>query len=144
VQVEAAVLPPWVKPIMRRPLASRGPTDREWCMGPVLPPHVYGHLVDTQSRCQHYPSDRDIVAIQFKCCRRYYACFHCHASGESHAAKRWSPDEFSEPAVLCGTCGQTLTIAEYFACDFRCPSCAACFNPRCADHYALYFAIDER
>jgi uncharacterized CHY-type Zn-finger protein len=32
-----------------------------------------------------------------------------------------------------------MSIAAYLACDDRCPTCAARFNPGCKPHRHLYF-----
>jgi uncharacterized CHY-type Zn-finger protein len=36
-------------------------------------------------------------------------------------------------------CRLTMTIDEYLACGNICPGCSAPFNPKCANHYPLYF-----
>ena len=33
---------------------------------------IYGLTVDNQTRCQHYHSVLDIIAIKFKCCDKFY------------------------------------------------------------------------
>lgn len=100
---------------------------------------VHGRLVDEQTRCIHYRSPLDIVAIKFKCCDRYYACYFCHQDLESHPPARWTREEFDRPAILCGACRAELRIEQYLSCGFACPSCGAPFNPGCANHYHLYF-----
>lgn len=30
-------------------------------------PKVYGSLIDTETRCRHYFTEEDIIAIKFKC-----------------------------------------------------------------------------
>ena len=40
---------------------------------------IKGKPVDKQTRCEHYQSELDIIAIKFKCCNDYYPCFSCHA-----------------------------------------------------------------
>ncbi|MBI4512762.1 MAG: hypothetical protein HY702_01510 [Gemmatimonadetes bacterium] len=105
----------------------------------TVAPRVHGRLVDAHTRCVHYDGPRDIVAIKFRCCGRYYACYSCHEELESHPAARWARGEFGERAVLCGACGAELTINAYLACGYRCPSCGAGFNPGCARHHPLYF-----
>lgn len=101
---------------------------------------VYGLLVDTSTRCTHYHSDLDIVAIKFKCCDRYYSCFACHEELEEHGASTWAESEFGELAILCGACNSELSIRDYLACAFACPCCQSPFNPRCAEHYDRYFS----
>ena len=100
---------------------------------------VYGLDLDFQTRCRHYHSALDIIAIKFKCCGRWFPCFECHAEVAEHDAEIWKSEEFHEKAILCGGCGHQLRIDEYMNCDSVCPSCHAKFNPGCADHYHLYF-----
>ena len=55
---------------------------------------VYGSLVDNETRCIHYHTFLDIIAIKFKCCEKYYPCYQCHNEHESHNIQRWSAEEF--------------------------------------------------
>ena len=100
---------------------------------------IIGTNVDAQTRCAHYKSEPDIIAIKFKCCGDWFPCFECHAESADHLSKVWKLDEFETKAILCGNCGYQLTISEYFKCDSICPQCRAGFNPKCANHYHLYF-----
>ncbi|MFT3744061.1 MAG: CHY zinc finger protein [Pyrinomonadaceae bacterium] len=100
---------------------------------------IYGIDIDAETRCAHWHSKLDIIAIKFKCCGLWYPCFECHAAVADHAALTWSVDERSEKAILCGKCGYQLSISEYFAFDSTCPQCGSGFNPGCAKHYHLYF-----
>lgn len=102
---------------------------------------IRGLLVDEHTRCVHYHTLLDIVAIQFKCCRQYYACHLCHAESQSHDVVRWDMADLQQPAVLCGACKNTLAIADYLSGEFACLSCGAAFNPGCAAHYDLYFDL---
>ncbi len=102
---------------------------------------VHGVSVNERTQCAHYRSDRDIVAIRFKCCDSFYACIHCHAAIAGHEPVVWGKDERDAPAILCGHCHNTLSITEYLACGNICPLCGAAFNPGCANHYHLYFEI---
>jgi uncharacterized CHY-type Zn-finger protein len=102
-------------------------------------PAVHGVDVDPASRCAHYRSPRDIVAIRMKCCNSYYACKDCHDALGGHPLERWPHAEWDEPAVLCGACGTELTVREYLANTEACPSCNAAFNPGCRAHHHLYF-----
>lgn len=106
---------------------------------PIVRPSVYGVDVDQQTRCQHYHSELDIIALKFGCCERYYSCYQCHLETADHPPKPWPQSRFDEAAVLCGSCGHELTVHEYKECDSRCPACNASFNPGCAAHHALYF-----
>ena len=100
---------------------------------------VYGQIIDHQTRCKHYHSSLDIIAIKFKCCDHYYPCFECHQEIAGHEPERWGADERNTKAVLCGACGHDLTIAEYFSSGNECPQCHSLFNPNCEKHYHLYF-----
>jgi uncharacterized CHY-type Zn-finger protein len=109
---------------------------------------VHGHEVrgvgvDGETRCAHYGTDRDVVALKFGCCETYYPCFRCHAETTDHDAEPWPIERRDEPAVLCGVCGAELAAQEYMGVD-SCPDCGARFNPACADHYHLYFEGAER
>jgi|SRR5680860_690724 len=102
--------------------------------------HVFGSTTDDATRCVHYGTALDIVAIKFRCCGRYYPCFQCHAAGETHAADRWPQEEWSENAILCGECHTELSILTYRQ-STACPACGAAFNERCALHAHLYFEL---
>jgi uncharacterized CHY-type Zn-finger protein len=118
---------------------------------PEKRPIVRGIDVDEQSRCKHYHSALDIVAIKMKCCGAFYACKDCHNELAGHAIEPWPPEEWEEKAILCGACGQQVTINEYLksgddcgnarvnAQGNRCPMCAADFNPGCRNHHHFYF-----
>jgi uncharacterized CHY-type Zn-finger protein len=105
-----------------------------------LRPTVHGLQLDPQTRCAHWASPLDIIAIRMKCCGAYYACRDCHDALAAHPAQVWPLEDFGEPAVLCGACDHQLTVAEYLACESRCPRCGAGFNPGCHKHRRLYFA----
>ena len=100
---------------------------------------VRGQLVDDNTRCSHYHSTLDIIAIKFKCCHEYYACYYCHEALASHAPVVWQKTEFNEKAILCGTCYNEMTISEYKNANYQCPDCGALFNPKCVNHNHLYF-----
>jgi len=107
---------------------------------PLMRPEVRGVDVDAQARCAHYRTAADIVAIKMKCCGIYYACKDCHEALAGHAIEVWPQAEWGERAVLCGTCGYEMSIAQYMACNSSCPDCGAGFNPGCRKHYGFYFA----
>jgi uncharacterized CHY-type Zn-finger protein len=107
-------------------------------------PTVHGVEVDPQTRCTHYRSERDIIAIRMACCGEYYACKDCHEALTAHAIQVWPRSEWAEPAVLCGNCGHELTIHEYMDSGYFCPHCHAAFNPGCRNHYHYYFASDNK
>jgi uncharacterized CHY-type Zn-finger protein len=101
---------------------------------------VYGATVDDETRCVHYRTSVDIVAIKFRCCCRYYPCHLCHAQGEAHEAEQWAVSERETRAVLCGVCTTELTISDYLQAA-SCPHCGSLFNERCSLHAHLCFAM---
>lgn len=105
-------------------------------------PQVLGKLLDDQTRCVHYHSLLDVIAIRFKCCGSYFPCFECHEETADHPARPWLRSEWNTPAILCGVCRHELTIEEYMSANHQCPNCKAAFNPGCARHYHLYFSVD--
>ncbi len=102
---------------------------------------VYGLQVDSHSGCAHYRSPLDIVAIKFRCCQKYYACYDCHKAVAGHPARVWKQNEFDTKAILCGACGTELTIRQYLQSNAACLVCHSGFNPGCRYHYPLYFEI---
>jgi uncharacterized CHY-type Zn-finger protein len=101
-------------------------------------PRVLGPVVDDETRCIHYRTALDVIAIEFACCGEFYPCHLCHAETADHPAEQWPLDKRDEPAVLCGVCGHLLTIADYLETD-SCPACLAVFNPGCKLHTEFYF-----
>ena len=102
-------------------------------------PRVLGLHVDPQTRCSHYRSDLDVIAIKLRCCGEYYACKECHDALANHALEPWPRGEFDSNAVLCGVCGSELSIDAYLVSGDSCPACAARFNPGCRRHHHFYF-----
>jgi len=102
---------------------------------------VHGVEVDRETRCAHWHSPLDIIAIRFKCCGRWYPCFDCHAATAGHDHQVWPASEFTEPAILCGACGRQLNVDEYLTCSSACPACGSPFNRGCSKHRHLYFEI---
>ena len=100
---------------------------------------VYGKVIDDNTRCEHYHSPADIIAIKFKCCQKYYPCYKCHEETAGHVAQPWNKNEWNMKAILCGACKTELTIEEYMQSGNHCPDCKAAFNPDCSKHYHLYF-----
>ncbi len=105
--------------------------------------NVFGKSVDNQTRCVHWHSQLDIIAIKFKCCDKYYPCFSCHEEEADHEHQVWLKSEFDEKAILCGVCGNELSIKDYMASDNTCLHCNSGFNPGCSNHYHLYFETDD-
>lgn len=60
----------------------------EYCKGTTrgdtLAPRILGSPVDEQTRCIHYRTPLDVVAIRFRCCRESYPCHLCHAESTGH------------------------------------------------------------
>lgn len=102
---------------------------------------IKGETVDDQTRCIHYHSPLDIIAIKFNCCNSYYPCYYCHIESTDHISGIWKIDEFGTKAVLCGICKQELTIREYLDSNNQCTNCNSSFNPKCSNHYHLYFEL---
>ena len=100
---------------------------------------IRGLDLDPQTRCAHYHSPLDIIAIKMKCCGLYYACRDCHIALADHPIAVWPRAEFDRHAILCGACKRELTINQYLQSASRCPACTAPFNPACANHHHFYF-----
>lgn len=120
---------------------TQGKSDHDHCPceSIEIEATVHGVGLDAQTRCAHWHSPLDVVAIRMRCCGRYYACRECHDGLESHAAEVWPRDEWDQRAILCGVCRGELTITEYVEGPSRCPACGAGFNPGCKDHHGRYF-----
>ena len=103
--------------------------------------HVFGKEVDKETRCLHYHSEVDRVAIKFYCCDTYYPCYSCHEEEGCSNHQVWPKNQFHQKGVLCGACGYELTINEYLTCNSSCPSCKSAFNTGCILHQHLYFEI---
>jgi len=104
-----------------------------------LSPVIKGKCIDEETRCVHYHSPTDVIAIKFKCCNEYYPCYYCHKEETDHEPTVWSKAEFDTKAILCGVCRNEMSIYEYLNSNNHCPFCDAAFNPKCSDHYHLYF-----
>ncbi|UUL75683.1 CHY zinc finger protein [Pseudarthrobacter sp. Fe7] len=99
---------------------------------------IFGRTVDDQTRCVHYHTEEDVIAIKFRCCLRYYPCHLCHEEESDHKLQTWPGSRWAEPAVLCGVCECEMSILAYLATTL-CPSCGVRFNERCAAHTHFYF-----
>ena len=99
---------------------------------------VFGLTIDDETRCVHYGTAKDVIAIKFACCQRYYPCHLCHEQTATHPAQQWPLEQRDEKALLCGVCKTELTIEAYLRVD-ACPTCAAEFNEGCRLHSHLYF-----
>jgi uncharacterized CHY-type Zn-finger protein len=111
--------------------------DNQSCMSPR--PEIHGINLDAQTRCVHYRTDLDVIAIKMKCCGVYYACKDCHEALAGHPIEVWPQAEWTHLAVLCGVCGVEMSIAQYLSSGYACPHCGAAFNPGCSKHFADYF-----
>lgn len=125
---------------------GRGAADGGTDAGRADRRRVGGHLVrgvavDAETRCGHYDTDRDVIAIRFACCGEFHPCHACHDARADHDAATWPRSRFDEQAVLCGACGRTLSVAAYLDCEHACPSCGHAFNPGCAAHADRYFDV---
>lgn len=120
-------------------MVERRPTTRPPATDDRFPVPLCGVDVDRETRCAHWDDEVDVVALQFVCCGIYYPCSDCHAETTDHEPRRWPTDRFDESAVLCGVCGETMTVSTYFDCADTCPSCGASFNHGCREHRHLYF-----
>jgi uncharacterized CHY-type Zn-finger protein len=105
-------------------------------------PDVRGVNLDPQTRCEHYHGPTDIIAIKMKCCDVYYACKDCHAALADHPVAVWPQSDWTEAAVLCGSCGTEMSIERYMESGYECIECHAQFNPKCATHYRYYFQME--
>ena len=109
---------------------------------PGAHPVVLGVDLDAETRCAHWHSPLDIVAIRMRCCGQWYACKDCHEALADHPIQVWPRSAWDEPAVLCGACGEQLSVRAYLGCADGCPDCGAAFNPGCRLHRRFYFAED--
>lgn len=98
-----------------------------------------GKPIDDQTRCVHYHSPLDIIAIKFKCCGEYYPCYCCHEEGTDHPVEVWKKNEHNTKAIFCGVCNKEITIEQYLNSNNLCPFCNSKFNPKCTNHHHMYF-----
>ena len=100
---------------------------------------VVGLDVDGETRCAHYATERDVLAIAFHCCGTFYPCFECHEAATEHDPEVWPRSERDARALLCGVCGSRFSVETYLESPLACPDCGAAFNPGCRDHHDRYF-----
>lgn len=105
---------------------------------------VRGLDIDPNTRCRHYHSAVDVIAIKMRCCETYFACMDCHIALAGHPAQVWPRAEWDRKAVLCGVCRSEMSVREYMDSGNRCPGCSAEFNPGCRNHYHFYFEETSR
>ena len=139
-------------------------TTREPALDDRFAVLLRGVAVDPETRCAHWDSERDVVALRFGCCAVFSPCHACHAETADHDPEPWPRTRFGEPAVLCGVCGTTLSARAYLGGDSEglrasdsegqsssgsrakpdndaCPACGAAFNPGCRRHRDRYFEL---
>lgn len=102
---------------------------------------VKGNVIDNETRCTHYHTERDRIAIKFYCCNTYFPCHLCHEEDGCGSLQVWPRNKFHQKAILCGACGTQLTIDDYLRGENECPNCKAAFNPNCQLHESLYFEV---
>jgi uncharacterized CHY-type Zn-finger protein len=102
---------------------------------------VFGNVMDDHTRCSHYHSELDIIALKLKCCAKYYACIFCHNENEDHKSTVWLKTEYNTKAILCGNCNTEMTIETYLNSNNNCIHCNSSFNPKCNNHYHYYFEL---
>lgn len=107
---------------------------------------IYGEYIkgaiDSETRCQHYQLNVDRIAIKFYCCQMYFPCHLCHEQHGCGGLSVWPIEKFSQPAILCGACGEQIKIETYLHDGTRCPSCKSDFNPGCSIHRDMYFRVE--
>ncbi|WP_051171984.1 CHY zinc finger protein [Microbacterium indicum] len=108
--------------------------------GSAAAPVVRGRVVDDETRCAHYRSPLDVVAIRFACCGDWYPCHLCHEEVAGHPIRPWPEGSGGELAVLCGVCRAEIAISAYRGAS-ACRACGARFNPGCALHDGIYFGF---
>ena len=105
--------------------------------------HGVGLERHTASRCAHWQSELDVLALLAPCCSKFYACASCHDACEEHALVPWADDTPLETkALLCGVCQSRIAIIDYMdpSRPSVCPACSAGFNPGCKTHWNIYFS----
>ncbi|WP_181349298.1 CHY zinc finger protein [Thalassobacillus sp. CUG 92003] len=105
--------------------------------------NVYGRTIDRETRCTHYHTQEDIIAIKFYCCQTYFPCHLCHKEAQDHEIQVWPKEQFDEKAILCGVCRHESSILDYLHSDSVCPHCLSVFNEGCQRHYHLYFEMTD-
>src|SRR6202012_5491024 len=90
----------WSSPLFRlRPISPStrmsGRPQSSILISMFLRHDVRGIDLDSQTRCVHYNSQFDIIAIKMKCCDVYYACKDCHDALASHVLEVWPRREWN-------------------------------------------------
>ncbi len=106
---------------------------------------INGLELDKETRCRHWHSEKDIIAIQFACCGDFYACYECHDALTDHSPEKWPAVSFDKAeAIYCGRCETRLSIQNYMDAGSKCPNCGASFNPGCEKHWPMYFDLKQK
>ena len=108
---------------------------------------IKGCLVDEFSRCEHWHSEIDVIALKFKCCPTvYYPCYSCHeeTTPADHKVEKYDlVVDKDKNLVICGMCKTEMTFDKYRNTEedgiLKCYNCKAHFNPGCKLHYKIYF-----
>jgi uncharacterized CHY-type Zn-finger protein len=94
--------------------------------------------------CAHWHSEKDVVALKCPCHNEFHPCLLCHEDKYGIPPERWPEESWAqEKAIWCRVCETALTIVDYMTCNSTCPKCGVAFNPRCRNHWPLYFAMKE-
>ena len=99
---------------------------------------VLGLKMDKETRCLHYHSPLDIVALKCFSCQTYAACYQCHDALSDHSFAPYPSSRSKDKVLLCGACQTEMTISLYRTSP-SCPSCHKPFNPACKNHDHIYF-----
>ena len=101
-------------------------------------PKYVGVEIEThrESRCKHYHSKLDVLALESSCCNKFYSCVKCHDEMENHAMIPWDSDtSLNRHALLCGVCEKTFSIRTWDMYNYICLSsqhctlrCQKCWN----------------
>ena len=75
--------------------------------------NIYGKPVDQQTRCQHWHSDLDIIAIKIHCCAKNYPCFSCHEETADHSPSVSHTDVNNNTIFPCGFVSKLMSTAYY-------------------------------
>ncbi|CAM4272370.1 CHY zinc finger protein [Weissella hellenica] len=97
-------------------------------------PKIYGLALDDDGRCQHYHTQRDVVALACDQCQQFFACYLCHNALKDHS---FVPTNEASTEILCGHCRHVMNFQAYS--KGVCPECHYAFNPKCKLHHDVYF-----
>ena len=87
-------------------------------------------MLSEKTRCEHWHSALDILALKAACCNRFYACHSCHSACEEHDWLPWPADtSLDMMGLLCGACSKTFSLKQYLSGSSKCPHCDSPFNP---------------